>query len=106
MSTDPSTRPQRSSGAQSEPVRRVAAAAEEAGIEIELVHMDEQVPTAAAAAESLGCAVAQIANSLIFEADGAPLLVIASGAHRVDTRKVADDLGYRKIGRASCRERG
>ncbi|MGC0252223.1 YbaK/EbsC family protein [Pseudactinotalea sp. Z1748] len=60
---------------------------------------DEDVPTAAAAAEALGCTVHQIANSPIFVADGEPLLVIASGAHWVDT-KVATDLGYRKVRRA------
>src|SRR5690625_1121530 len=86
---------------QNGPVQKVADAAERAGINIELVRLEDQVPTAAAAAERLGCTVAQIANSLIFEADGEPLLVIASGAHRVDTRKVADDLGYRKVRRAS-----
>jgi len=86
---------------QHDPVRKVAEAAERAGITVELVRLEDQVPTAAAAAERLGCTVAQIANSLIFEADGEPLLVIASGARRVDTRKVAADLGYRKVRRAS-----
>ncbi len=57
--------------------------------------------TAVAAAEQLGTAVAQIANSLVFSADGAPVLVMASGGHRVDTAKVAAILGAEKVDRAS-----
>ncbi|MFI5957019.1 YbaK/EbsC family protein [Cryptosporangium sp. NPDC051539] len=45
--------------------------------------------TAAAAAEALGVTVGQIANSLVFDADGVPLLVLASGEHRVDTTMIA-----------------
>jgi prolyl-tRNA editing enzyme YbaK/EbsC (Cys-tRNA(Pro) deacylase) len=47
------------------------------------------VRTAAQAAEVLGVVPGQIANSLVFVADGEPLLVLASGAHRVDTTMVA-----------------
>jgi prolyl-tRNA editing enzyme YbaK/EbsC (Cys-tRNA(Pro) deacylase) len=45
--------------------------------------------------------VGQIANSLIFEADGEPLLVLTSDAHRVDTAKVAAELGVAKLKRAT-----
>src|SRR5207244_13071734 len=61
-----------------------------------------QVPTAAAAAEALGSAVGAIANSLVFDADGEPLLVLASGAHRVDTGKVAALVGAARVRRASA----
>ena len=47
--------------------------------------LPDAVTTAAAAAAALGVEVGQIANSLVFDADGAPLLVLTSGAHRVDT---------------------
>jgi prolyl-tRNA editing enzyme YbaK/EbsC (Cys-tRNA(Pro) deacylase) len=67
----------------------------------ELVFFDDGVHTAAAAAEALGIEVGQIANSLIFDADGAPLLVLTSGAHRVDTGKVAAGLGVGKLRRAT-----
>ena len=67
----------------------------------EIVILDEAVHTAPAAAEALGVEVGQIANSLIFDADGAPLLVLTSGAHRVDTAKVAADLGVAKLRRAT-----
>ena len=66
-----------------------------------VVILDEAVHTAAAAAEALGVEVGQIANSLIFDADGEPLLVLTSGAHRVDTAKVAAGLGVAKLRRAT-----
>ena len=47
--------------------------------------MSEAVTTAALAADSLGVHVGQIANSLIFALDGEPVLILTSGAHRVDT---------------------
>ena len=54
-----------------------------------LVEYDVPARTSAEAAAVLGCAVGQIAKSLIFRAaSGAPVLVIASGAHRVDEAKV------------------
>lgn len=73
----------------------------DAGIESTVVILDDGVHTAAAAAAALGVEVGQIANSLIFEVDGAPLLVLTSGAHRVDTAKVAAGLGVAKLQRAT-----
>jgi prolyl-tRNA editing enzyme YbaK/EbsC (Cys-tRNA(Pro) deacylase) len=67
----------------------------------EVVVLDDAVHTAVAAAEALGVEVGQIANSLIFDAEGEPLLVLTSGAHRVDTAKVAAGLGIAKLRRAS-----
>ncbi len=83
------------------PVDRVVAALREAGVDAEVRSLDRPVPTAAAAAEALGCEVGAIANSLVFDADGAPLLVLASGAHRVDTRKVAALVGAERVRRAT-----
>jgi prolyl-tRNA editing enzyme YbaK/EbsC (Cys-tRNA(Pro) deacylase) len=60
-----------------------------------------EVPTAAAAAAELGCDVGAIANSLVFEAGGAPLLVLTSGAHRVATKPLARLLDLPKISRAT-----
>jgi prolyl-tRNA editing enzyme YbaK/EbsC (Cys-tRNA(Pro) deacylase) len=67
----------------------------------DMVFFDDGVHTAAAAAAALGIEVGQIANSLIFDADGEPLLVLTSGAHRVDTAKVAAGLGVGKLKRAT-----
>ena len=59
------------------------------------------VTTAVAAAEAVGVQVGQIANSLVFDAGGEPLLVLTSGAHRVDTGKVAALIGVPALERAS-----
>ncbi len=63
--------------------------------------LPDAVSTAQAAADALGIQVGQIANSLVFRTDqDQPLLVLASGAHRVDTDKLAAELGLRTISRA------
>jgi prolyl-tRNA editing enzyme YbaK/EbsC (Cys-tRNA(Pro) deacylase) len=72
---------------------KVADALRALGVAGSVRELPEPAPTAAAAAAQLGCEVGAIANSLIFSADGAPLLVLTSGAHRVDTGKVAALLG-------------
>ena len=74
-------------------MQKVADALAAAGATGEIVILDEAVPTAAAAAAELGCEVGAIANSLIFAGDGAPVLILTSGAHRVDTAKVAATTG-------------
>src|SRR3954468_21348024 len=57
--------------------------------------------TAAEAAVQLGVPVGAIANSLLFDVDGAPLLVLTSGGHRVDETQVAGLLGVPRVRRAS-----
>jgi prolyl-tRNA editing enzyme YbaK/EbsC (Cys-tRNA(Pro) deacylase) len=84
------------------PVDRVVAALRDGGVAAEVRRFESPVPTAAAAAEALGCEVGAIANSLVFDADGEPLLVLASGAHRVDTGKVAALVGAARVRRASA----
>jgi prolyl-tRNA editing enzyme YbaK/EbsC (Cys-tRNA(Pro) deacylase) len=67
---------------------------EAAGVPGRVRMLDEAVTTARAAAQHLGCPVGAIANSLIFSNDvGEPLLIMTSGAHRVDMIKVGDQLG-------------
>ncbi|WP_067463087.1 YbaK/EbsC family protein [Actinomadura macra] len=80
---------------------RVARALEEQGATGKIVELPDSARTAQAAANQLGCAVGAIANSLVFDADGAPLLVLTSGAHRVDTAKVAALVGAEKVSRAT-----
>jgi prolyl-tRNA editing enzyme YbaK/EbsC (Cys-tRNA(Pro) deacylase) len=76
-------------------------ALEERGGTGRVVVLPDSVHTAKLAAEALGCEVGAIANSLLFDADGAPVLILTSGAHRVDTGKVAAEIGVRKLGRAT-----
>ncbi|MFF3223482.1 YbaK/EbsC family protein [Nocardia suismassiliense] len=83
-------------------VLAVESALRAAGVTPRVRVLPETAPTAAAAAEQLGCPVAAIANSLIFDAEGAPLLVLTSGAHRVDTGKIAAHLGIGKLSRAGA----
>jgi prolyl-tRNA editing enzyme YbaK/EbsC (Cys-tRNA(Pro) deacylase) len=78
------------------------AALQTGGVAADVRRFEVPVPTAAAAAEALGCEVGAIANSLVFDADGAPLLVLASGAHRVDTAKVAALVGADRVRRATA----
>lgn len=59
------------------------------------------VRTAADAAAAVGCEIGAIVNSLIFDADGAPVLILTSGAHRVETTKVARQLAVDRLGKAS-----
>jgi prolyl-tRNA editing enzyme YbaK/EbsC (Cys-tRNA(Pro) deacylase) len=65
--------------------------------------LPEPAPSAAAAAAQLGCEVGAIANSLVFAADGEPLLVMTSGAHRVDTARVAALIGACAVSRADAK---
>src|SRR6476661_4933665 len=66
----------------------------------EVVILPDSVHTAALAAEALGCEVGAIANSLLFDAGGSPVLVLTSGAHRVDTDRVATRIGVAGLKRA------
>ncbi len=82
--------------------QRVADALAAAGVSTTIVEYDVPARTSAEAAAVLGCTVAQIAKSLVFRAaSGAPVLVIASGANRVDEAKVAATLGE-PIGKADA----
>lgn len=95
-------------GGPSPAVRNVVRAMRGYGLDPEVRTFDGAVPTAAAAAERLGCPVGAIANSLVFVAPGAgpdgepePVLVLTSGAHRVDTGRVAALLGVPRLRRAT-----
>lgn len=88
-------------------VARVRAALREGGVSADVVVLDDHARTAASAAEQLGVPVAAIANSLVFavpdDGDPAgrrPLLVLASGGHRVNTSLVAEELGVPRLDRA------
>ncbi|MGA8210919.1 MAG: YbaK/EbsC family protein [Nocardioidaceae bacterium] len=78
---------------------RVSLAA--AGGQGEVRLLPGSVHTAALAAEALGCEVGAIANSLLFAADGRPVLILTSGAHRVDTTAVAARIDVAALERAT-----
>ena len=75
-----------------------------AGITGDIVVLPDDAHTAPLAAAALGVEVGAIANSLVFWSDGEPLLVMTSGAHRVDTIALADRLGREQIMRATAEQ--
>ncbi|KRB38961.1 YbaK/EbsC family protein [Microbacterium sp. Root180] len=72
-----------------------------AGITGDIVVLPDAASTASLAAAALGVEVGAIANSLVFWSDDEPLLVMTSGAHRVDTAALADRLGRTSVRRAT-----
>lgn len=74
------------------------------GVDSPIVTLEKHARTAALAAEQLGCEVAAIANSLVFMADDEPLLVMASGAVRVDTEVIAASVGAESVTKASAEQ--
>jgi prolyl-tRNA editing enzyme YbaK/EbsC (Cys-tRNA(Pro) deacylase) len=75
-----------------------------AGIAGEIVVLPDAASTAPLAAAALGVEVGAIANSLVFWSDDEPLLVMTSGAHRVDTSALAERLGRGGIRRATAEQ--
>ena len=74
-------------------VVRVESALAEAGVVTQVVWLDGAAKTAVEAAAALGIDVGAIANSLVFLLDGEPVLVMTSGAHRVDTEWLGERVG-------------
>jgi prolyl-tRNA editing enzyme YbaK/EbsC (Cys-tRNA(Pro) deacylase) len=83
---------------------RVQQVFDDAGVHAEVRRLPESTHTAAAAAEVLGCEIGAIANSLVFMADDEPILVMASGAAKVDTELVARTIGAATVRRATPEE--
>lgn len=100
MSANPSTPSAATLPASALKVRQALAAL---GHEFHVVEFSASTRTSADAAAAIGCDVAQIAKSLVFRAkpSGRPVLVVASGANRVDERKIEAALGE-KLGRADA----
>lgn len=83
--------------------RRVQEALAAQGFAFDVKEFPESTRTSAEAAAAIGCAVAQIAKSLVFRGaeSGQAVLIIASGANRVDPAKAEALLGE-AIGRADA----
>ncbi len=84
-------------------VERVRQALSQAGIGAQIVELPGAARTARQAADFLACDVGQIANSLVFrlQASGKPLLVMSSGARRVDLERLAAAAGE-PVGKADA----
>ena len=83
-------------------VERFRAGLRACGATGDPIQLDDNAHTAAAAAEGLGITRAQIANSLVFLADGKPVLVMSSGGHRVDTERISAAFGGAAITKANA----
>lgn len=71
-----------------------------AGIDPRIQLLPDSARTAKLAAAAIGCEVGAIANSLVLVADGEPILVMTSGAHRVDLEVLANSIGADAVGMA------
>jgi prolyl-tRNA editing enzyme YbaK/EbsC (Cys-tRNA(Pro) deacylase) len=85
-------------------IERFTESARTLGVEPRIRRFPEGTKTASAAAEAIGCDVAQIVKSLVFMADGQPVIAFTSGANRVDPSKLALVAGASESRRASPEE--
>lgn len=76
---------------------RVEAALEAAGLPVEIVELAESARTAQLAADALGTALGSIVKSLVFLADGRPVLVLVAGDRRASPEKLKRLLGARRV---------
>jgi prolyl-tRNA editing enzyme YbaK/EbsC (Cys-tRNA(Pro) deacylase) len=76
---------------------RVQAALEAAGLDIAIVRLEKSARTAQLAADALGTTLGSIVKSLVFLADGEPILVLVAGDRRADPAKLKPLLGSRKV---------
>ena len=83
---------------------RVMAAARERGIDLHVQRFPDGTRTAADAARAIGCDVAAICKSIVVATDQGPVLVLTSGANRVDMSKVAAVTGRTRPRRADADE--
>ena len=83
---------------------KVADSARELGLQVEVQRLDSSTRTVGEAAQAVGCQEAEIAKSIVFIADGEPVVCIASGEHRIDTDKLADALDVAEVRQASADE--
>jgi prolyl-tRNA editing enzyme YbaK/EbsC (Cys-tRNA(Pro) deacylase) len=84
--------------------QRVIQGARELGLEVDVQRLGESTRTVADAAQAVGCQEAEIAKSIVFIADGDPVVCIASGEHRIDPDKLADALDVAEVRQASAAE--
>jgi prolyl-tRNA editing enzyme YbaK/EbsC (Cys-tRNA(Pro) deacylase) len=83
---------------------RFLDAAARLGLTPEVLHFPEGTRTAQDAARAIGCDVAQIVKSLVFVADGEPVLALTSGANRVDPAKISVLCGTSGARKATAEE--
>jgi prolyl-tRNA editing enzyme YbaK/EbsC (Cys-tRNA(Pro) deacylase) len=80
---------------------KVVKAARELGLQVDVKTLEQPTRTVAQAASAVGCSDGQIAKTLVFVADGDPVLVVASGAHRVDPDALGDIFDVAEVRQAN-----
>ena len=80
---------------------KVMDSARDLGLDVKVERLERSTRTVSDAAEAVDCEEGQIAKSLVFVADGDPVVCIASGGHRVDPDKLADALDAAEVRQAS-----
>jgi prolyl-tRNA editing enzyme YbaK/EbsC (Cys-tRNA(Pro) deacylase) len=83
---------------------RVAQQARVLGLELQVRRLAASTRTVKDAAVAVGCKEAEIAKSIVFVADGDPIVCVASGRHRIDTAKLADALDVAEVRQAAADE--
>jgi prolyl-tRNA editing enzyme YbaK/EbsC (Cys-tRNA(Pro) deacylase) len=83
---------------------RLAECARDLGIELRPQRLNDSTRTVKDAAAAVGCDESEIAKSIVFVADGDPVVCVASGRHRIDTGKLADLLDVAEVRQAKADE--
>ena len=83
---------------------RLADRARDLGIEVQVQRLEASTRTVTDAATAVGCEESEIAKSIVFVADGDPVVCVTSGRHRVDTGKVAEALDVAEVRQAQADE--
>jgi len=78
-------------------IERVEGYLREHGLEIDLLQLDKSTRTAQLAAQAIGAELGSIVKSLVFLADGEPVLVLVAGDRRADTRRLRALLAARRV---------
>jgi prolyl-tRNA editing enzyme YbaK/EbsC (Cys-tRNA(Pro) deacylase) len=76
-----------------EPVERVARALREAAAESRIEEFPQGTPSAAAAAEAIGCDPGQVVKSIVFDCDGRFVVALVPGDRRADPATIAELAG-------------
>jgi prolyl-tRNA editing enzyme YbaK/EbsC (Cys-tRNA(Pro) deacylase) len=83
---------------------RLAECARDLGLEVRVQRLEASTRTVKDAARAVGCDEAEIAKSIVFVADGDPVVCVASGRHRIDPDKLADALDVAEVRQAAADE--
>jgi prolyl-tRNA editing enzyme YbaK/EbsC (Cys-tRNA(Pro) deacylase) len=83
---------------------KLADRARELGLQVHVQRLEASTRTVKDAALAVGCQEAEIAKSIVFVADGDPVVCVASGRHRIDTDRLADALDVAEVRQAAADE--